>query len=138
MSAGQPRLATWLLTRCAPEYEREAFLGDLIEQYEQRGRWWYWRQALHALRTHAIAGLRSARAHEVCAAECVGDVAMALALVVFALNQLPFLAELLLSWTAHRVRSDALIVTVSALIVAALLATVAGTRVLRLRVASGS
>jgi hypothetical protein len=51
-----PRLATWILAQIAPDYRRDSFLGDLIEQYEQgRPAYWYWRQV------GAVMGLVSAR-----------------------------------------------------------------------------
>jgi hypothetical protein len=50
-------LATWLLERVLPERDREAILGDLIEEYELRARssarWmvfrWYWGQACRSV-----------------------------------------------------------------------------------------
>jgi signal peptidase I len=45
-----PRLATWLLQRCAGGYRCESLAGDLIEQYHAgRSSAWYWRQVLLAL-----------------------------------------------------------------------------------------
>jgi len=45
-----PRLATWLLQRCAGGYRCESLAGDLIEQYHAgRSNAWYWRQVLLAI-----------------------------------------------------------------------------------------
>lgn len=42
-----PRLAVWLLLRLAPDYRREALVGDLIEELRhRRSRVWFWRQVL--------------------------------------------------------------------------------------------
>jgi hypothetical protein len=96
MSGGHPRLATWILTRCAPEYRRDSFIGDLVEQYDARGSWWYWRQALGAFRAHWIRRLATANDSAVPAAEYVGDLVTAIALALFAFNQVPFFAEVFL------------------------------------------
>lgn len=42
-----PRIALWLLERFGPD--NEPLIGDLIEQFETRSRWWFWRQVLAAL-----------------------------------------------------------------------------------------
>jgi hypothetical protein len=50
-------IATWLLERVLPERDREAILGDLIEEYELRARstrpWtvsrWYWGQVCRSI-----------------------------------------------------------------------------------------
>lgn len=50
-------MATWLLERVLPERDREAILGDLIEEYELRARsttpWmvsrWYWGQVCRSI-----------------------------------------------------------------------------------------
>jgi signal peptidase I len=45
-----PRLATWLLQRCAGGYRCESLAGDLIEEYHAgRSSAWYWRQVLLAI-----------------------------------------------------------------------------------------
>ena len=54
-----PRLALWLLQRFLPEDAREAFVGDLVEDFEARSvgyttdaaRRWFWRQTVIALLT---------------------------------------------------------------------------------------
>jgi hypothetical protein len=49
MKRSHPAIATWLLQRFIGP-EREAFIGDLREQYSHgRSRLWYWRQTLTAM-----------------------------------------------------------------------------------------
>ncbi len=59
-SAAPPRLAVRLLERWIPASEREAFVGDLLEEFRAervprvgaaRARRWFWREALLALAT---------------------------------------------------------------------------------------
>jgi hypothetical protein len=53
-----PRVATWLLKRFGPEYQRDSLLGDLFEEYQRgRSRAWYWRQAGAALLPKVAPGL---------------------------------------------------------------------------------
>ena len=135
MSGGQPRLATWILTRCAPEYRRDSFIGDLVEQYEMRGNWWYWRQALGALRACSIRYLTTVSTADMSSAEYVGDVVTAVTLVLFAFNQVPFFAELFLDSTAlGRSRTGSAIA--DTLIGAAFLAAVTVAHLLRTRSAA--
>jgi len=137
MSAREPqRLATWVLTRCAADYERDAFIGDLIEQYQQRGGWWYWRQALGAVRAHVIRLVITATETRVQAAEFVGDLILGVALGLCALIQLPIYADLLISWTPL-VRSEQKIVAGSALIGAALIAAATTAHGIRARTSAG-
>ncbi len=83
MSSREPqRLATWVLTRCAPAFSREAFIGDLIEQYSKRGGWWYWRQVLSTIRVHAVTTFLAAKQTRVPAAEFVDDLIMSIALSI--------------------------------------------------------
>jgi hypothetical protein len=43
-------MAVWILKRWASPYQRESFMGDLLEMYRGgRGRTWYWRQVIAAL-----------------------------------------------------------------------------------------
>lgn len=100
MSRQQQRLATWLLTRCAPEYQRDSFLGDLWEQYEERGAWWYWRQVLGAVRLHTLSRFVSSSESDVPVGEFICDLVMTIALIIFAVNQLPMYAVLFLSSTS--------------------------------------
>jgi hypothetical protein len=53
-----PRIATWLLAHLLPPQDREAVIGDLIEEYAVRARStsrsssaaaWYWRQTCRSL-----------------------------------------------------------------------------------------
>jgi len=134
-AAERQRLATWVLTRCASDYERDSFIGDLIEQYEERGAWWYWRQALGAVRAHLIRLVVTAAETRVQATEFIGDLIMWIALGLCALVQLPIYADLIISWTPLS-RSEPKIIVVSALIAAALIAaatTVHGVRARTLR-----
>lgn len=96
MSNGHPRLATWILTRCAPDYRGDSFIGDLLEQYETRGSCWYWRQALGALRACSVRRLLSANDTTVLTADYVGDLVTAVTLILFGFNQVGFFAGLFL------------------------------------------
>lgn len=121
MSRGEPqRLATWLLTRCTSDYRRDSFIGDLMEQYEERGGWWYWRQALGAVRAHTVRLFLTAAETEVPAAEYIEDIVMGIALGMFGLIQLPIYAVLLISWTPLS-RSELSMTVVSTMIGAALI-----------------
>ena len=54
-----PRLAQWLLMRCASPYKRQAFADDLLELYRSGySKAWYWRQVIVAL---VLARARSVR-----------------------------------------------------------------------------
>ena len=62
--AKPPMLATWMLEHLAPETDRDAVAGDLLEEYRAgRSQGWYWRQVIaaivvgcaRALRTHWLA-----------------------------------------------------------------------------------
>jgi hypothetical protein len=131
MSRGEPqRLATWLLTRCTPEHRRDSLVGDLIEQYEDRGGWWYWRQALGAVRAHAVRLLVTATESEVPAAECIEDLVVWVALAIFASIQLPIYADLFISWTSL-IRSDLSIIAVSTAIASALIGAATTIQVIR-------
>jgi hypothetical protein len=45
-----PAFATWLLMRFASAYQRDSFIGDLNELYQQNGsRFWYWKQVAAVL-----------------------------------------------------------------------------------------
>jgi hypothetical protein len=128
------RLATWILTRCTSDYQRESFLGDLSEQYEERGVWWYWRQALGAVRAHIIRLVVIATETRVQATEFIGDLIMWVALGLCALVQLPIYADLIISWTPM-IRSEPKIIVVSAMIGAALIAAATTAHEIRLRAA---
>ena len=135
MNPGDPqRLATWVLTHCTPEYLRDALIGDLLEQYEQRGGWWYWRQALGAVRANAVRALLSATKTNVPAAEFVGDLVTWIALGMFGLIQLPVYVELFFGETPL-LRSAMGSAPVSALIVAVLMGAATAAREIRTRMA---
>ncbi len=54
-----PRMATWLLRRLGPTYQRESLIGDLDEEYQlNRTQAWYWGEVLLAL---CISGVEVAR-----------------------------------------------------------------------------
>jgi hypothetical protein len=59
MKRSPPAVATWLLAHFASDYQRDALVGDLIEQYQQGGsRFWYWKQVVAAL---VVAGAKVLR-----------------------------------------------------------------------------
>jgi len=93
------RLAIWVLMRCTSDYERDSFIGDLIEQYEERGGWWFWRQILGAVRARLVGLVSTAKETRVQATEFIGDLIMWIALGMCALIQLPIYANLFISWT---------------------------------------
>ncbi|HKG95711.1 MAG TPA: permease prefix domain 2-containing transporter, partial [Gemmatimonadaceae bacterium] len=59
-----PRLAEWLLARSAHPDDRAAMLGDLAEEYAERGpdaRRWYWGQALRSIAPNLAARFAPSR-----------------------------------------------------------------------------
>lgn len=62
-----PRLATWLLFALGSGPDVDVIAGDLLEQYANRSRWWYWRQVAwaiavgvaHDVRQHWLLALRA-------------------------------------------------------------------------------
>ena len=132
MSRRRQRLATWLLTRCAPEYRRDSYLGDLLEQFEERGSWWYWRQALGAVRLYVLGKLVSSSDSDVPIGEFICDLVMTVALIIFAVNQLSMYAVLLVSCTAMR-KSDLGTAVVGASLALAVMAAVIVARGIRRR-----
>jgi hypothetical protein len=80
-----PRLALWLLKTCASPYQRDALMGDLIEQYrEGRNRAWCWKQVAAAIllaRARAIRAAPWGRAGKV-TAHLLAETAAVLAVVV--------------------------------------------------------
>jgi hypothetical protein len=136
MSRGEPqRLATWILTRCTPAIRRDSFVGDLMEQYEQRGGWWYWRQALGAVRAHTVRLLLAPPETHVPASEYIGDLVMGVTLCLFVVIQLPIYADLVIRWT-HLIRSQLSIVVVCATISTALIVAATTTHQIRKRTPS--
>jgi len=54
-----PRMATWLLRRLGPTYQRESLIGDLQEEYQlNRTQAWYWGEVLCALCVGWVEGAR--------------------------------------------------------------------------------
>ena len=54
-----PIFATWLLQHVANQYQRDAFIGDLIEEYGSgRSLAWYWRQVGLAVLASGCEALR--------------------------------------------------------------------------------
>jgi hypothetical protein len=102
-------LATWILERCTPEYRCDSFIGDLIEQYQERGIWWYWRQVLNAMRAQAVRTVVTATKTEVSAAEFVGDLILWIALGTCGCCQLLICTGFLLKWTPLAKSDPALI-----------------------------
>ena len=127
------RLATWVLIRCTPEYMRESFIGDLVEQYEARGDWWYWRQALGAIRARAQGVFLNAVHTEVLAAEFVGDLVLSIALGIVGCSQLCVCASICFSWTPL-IRSALGLLIGSALMGGALICAVSAARVIRMSI----
>jgi hypothetical protein len=103
-----------------------------MEQYEERGGWWYWRQALGAIRAHSVQLLLTATETDVPAAEYIGDLVMWIALGIFAFIQLPIYADLFITWTPL-LRSDLCTVVVSAMIGAALIGAATTVHEIRMR-----
>lgn len=56
-SSQPPSVATWLLLHLASGQDRDALVGDLIEEYRRgRSESWYWRQVLIAIVDHSGGG----------------------------------------------------------------------------------
>jgi hypothetical protein len=132
VNAGVPRLASWILERCIPDYRCDSFMGDLIEQYQERGVWWYWRQALHAVRAQAVRTVMTATETEVSAAEFVGDLVLWIALAICGFYQLSICALFLLRWT-HIAKSDLTLFIGAALIGSTMIAAAGAAHVIRTR-----
>jgi hypothetical protein len=136
MKSREPqRLATWVLSRCTPDYRRESLIGDLMEQYQQRGGWWYWRQALGAARAHSVRLLLTATETQVPAAEYIGDLVMWIALGMCAVIQLAIYSILVISLTPL-IASEVSVVVVGALLAASLFGAVTTAHEIRIRTAA--
>lgn len=96
-------------------------MGDLAEQYEARGAWWYWRQALGAIRARSIGTLLTATETNLSAADFIGDLIIGVALGLFCIMQLGMCAVVLIDWTGL-IRSELTIVVVAPLMGVALIA----------------
>jgi hypothetical protein len=133
MSTGErQRLATWVLTLFTPEYMRDSLIGDLVEQYEVRGAWWYWRQALGAVKARTQSVLLASTQTEVPAAEFIGDLVLSIALCLSGCGQICVYTSLLFRWTPF-IRSDIGLLIGSALMGSALICVVAAAHVIRTR-----
>ena len=99
MSTGEPRLATWILEHCISDYRCDSLIGDLVEQYPERGIWWYWLQAVNSIRVRAIRTLVTATETKASAAELVGDLIVWIVLSGCGCVHLLLCAYLLMSWT---------------------------------------
>lgn len=110
MSPREPRLATWILEHCISDYRCESFIGDLIEQYPERGGWWYWLQALDAIRARTIRTAAAATRPEGSAAEVLEDQFSWIALNAWGYIQAVICIGLLLSRTHLANSSTALLI----------------------------
>jgi hypothetical protein len=128
------RLATWILTRCTSDYRRDSFIGDLMEQYEERGGWWYWRQVLGAVRAHSHRLLLTAAESDVAATEYIGDLILWIALGMYGVIQVSVYAMLLIG-SMLPIRSNSSILAVGAMIFVALLGAATAVHEIRMRTA---
>lgn len=111
------RLATWILEHCTSDYRRDSLMGDLLEQYRERGACWYWLQALSAVRVRALRSVVTATETEVSAAEFIGDLVWWTALGICGCGQLALCAAVLVRSTSTGM-SGLYVAVVSALIAA--------------------
>jgi hypothetical protein len=82
VSAQPPKVATFLMERIAGA--GPIFLGDLQEEFSAgRSRWWYWREALHAM---AWAIVRAIRHHPIRFVRAIGMLAVVNTLAGIALS----------------------------------------------------
>lgn len=134
MNTREPRLATWILEHCVADFQCESLIGDLIEQFPQRGSWWYWWQAVASIRYRAVRTLVTAAATKVSAAEFVGDLIVWIGLATCGCFQLGLCTYALLSRTPFT-RSHVAPVIAAALICGALLSAVTVAHAMRMRAA---
>lgn len=138
MSQGSHRLAIWLLTRYSVDSWRESFIGDLIEQYEERGAWWYWRQILGAVRTHVAGLLLTATQTRVPAVQCaeyICDVVLWILLGACGLIQVPLYTALFIGRMPLTKFEGSLLIAVSILVGASLIGAAIAVREIRIRMA---
>jgi hypothetical protein len=133
VSTREPRLATWILQHCISDYRCDSLIGDLVEQYPQRGTWWYWRQAVNSIRVRAIRTLVTATETKASAAELVGDLIVWIVLAACGCVHLLICAGLLLSLTPFPANQAWLQVIGAALICAAFIGAVTAAHAIRLR-----
>jgi hypothetical protein len=119
-----PSLAFWLLKKGASPYQRDALLGDLIEQYrEGRSRAWCWKQVAAAIllaRARAIRAAPWGRAGKV-AAHLLTECAAVLAMVVI-------VAQARRTHSVAGMMSRAFVSTLAVLLAVALLGFLVSTR----------
>ena len=132
MNSREPRLATWILEHCISDYRCDSFIGDLIEQYPERGSWWYWRQAVDSIRVRAARSLVTATEARVSAAEFVGDLILWIMLAMCGCCQL-LLCAFFLVYRGPVAKSNLAIAIGAAVIVSAFIGAVSAARVLRMR-----
>jgi hypothetical protein len=111
---------------------RDSLIGDLLEQYEARGAWWYWRQAIGTLKARAQSVLLRSSQTEVPAAEFIGDLVLSIALSLSGGGQICIFTSLFFSWTPF-IKSDIGLLTGSALMGSVFISAVAGAHVIRTR-----
>jgi len=133
VSTREPRLATWILEHCASDYRCDSLMGDLIEQYPERGIWWYWRQAVHSVRARAIRTLVTATEAKVSAAEFAGDLIFWIVLAACGCLYLLICAGFLLSRTPFAANQTWLQVIGAALICGAFIGAITAAHAIRLR-----
>jgi hypothetical protein len=135
MSTGeQQRLATWVLTRCTPEYKRDSLIGDLLEQCEARGEWWYWQQVLRSIRPWAHCVLLTAIESQESTADFIGDLILSIAFAIVGCYQLCLCASIAFSSTLF-VRSDLGLLVGGVLMGCALMGVVTVAHEIRMRTA---
>ncbi len=109
-----------------------------MEQYEQRGGWWYWRQTLGAVRAHAVGHLVTAAETHAPAAQCAAyicDVVLWIVLGACGFIQLAICTALLVGRTPLTKSEASLIIAISVSIGAALIAAAVAVREIRIRMA---
>lgn len=139
MSQGSHRIAIWLLTRYSADTWCESFIGDLIEQYEERGAWWYWWQVLGAVRTHVASLLLTATRTRVPAVQCaeyICDAVLWILLGACGLIQVPLYMALFIGRMPLTKFEGSLLIAVSVLVGASLIAAAIAVREIRLRMVS--
>jgi hypothetical protein len=96
-----PPLPIWILERTIPSRDRDAILGDLVEEFAARGagaRAWLWRQALGSIVPLMTAGLARRDRASLALHFAIGYLLFAVPLLAlewirtFVLSQVPFRA----------------------------------------------
>lgn len=125
-------LAIGILTLFAGEYRRESLIGDVLEQYHERGGWWYWRQVLGVVLAHPYRVFLVCKEIHAPAAEIATNLMSWLLLGLCGIFELVLCASLVLTFTSQN-RSNMSLITVSFMIGAAFVCTAAAIRRLRMR-----